>query len=184
MPWMSCSKIPTSVAFALVWERGLVKLDAPVCQYVPEFASGGKHTITLRHLLTHTAGLLSCERALGPVRYQNTFADNVRVLYETPADADWRPGTRAGYLTTSAMLRIAEVIRRVAGRSFDTFMREAVFVPLGMQDSWIGMPPDGHAGFLSSVAFADPEAGLSRGPIQPRYHSRAPHTVLLEDLST
>lgn len=42
MPWMSCTKVATAVAFAIAWERGLVELDAPVARYVPEFAAGGK----------------------------------------------------------------------------------------------------------------------------------------------
>ena len=142
MPWMSCTKVATAVAFAIAWERGGVALDAPVADYVPEFAAGGKGGITLRHLLTHTAGLLPAERALGPVRYANTFEENVRLICETPADPAWLPGTRAAYLTTSAMLMVAEVIRRVDGRAFDAFAREEVFAPLGMADSWIGMPPE------------------------------------------
>ncbi len=142
MPWMSCTKVATAVAFAIAWERGLVVLDAPVADYVPEFAAGGKGNITLRHLLTHTAGLLPAERALGPVRYDNAFEDNVRLICDTPADPGWAPGTRAAYLTTSAMLMVAEVIRRMDGRPFDRFAREEVFAPLGMDDSWIGMPAE------------------------------------------
>jgi CubicO group peptidase (beta-lactamase class C family) len=82
MPWMSCTKLVTATAFALVWDRGLVTLDAPVSRYVPEFEAGGKGGITLRHLLTHTAGLLPCEQALGPVRYQQSFADTCTAIYE------------------------------------------------------------------------------------------------------
>ena len=65
MPWMSCTKLVTSVAFAIAWERGLVALDAPVADYVPEFAAGGKAGITLRHLLTHTAGLPNADAPSG-----------------------------------------------------------------------------------------------------------------------
>ena len=147
MPWMSCTKVATAVAFAIAWERGLIALDAPVAEYVPEFAAGGKADITVRHLLTHTAGLLPAERALGPVRYENAFEDNVRLICETPADPGWPPGTRAAYLTTSAMVMVAEVIRRVDGRAFDRFAREEMFAPLGMHDSWIGMPAERARGY-------------------------------------
>jgi CubicO group peptidase (beta-lactamase class C family) len=147
MPWMSCTKLVTATAFALVWDRGLVGLDAPVSRYVPDFEAGGKGGITLRHLLTHTAGLLPAEQALGPVRYQQSFGDNVALICQTPADPTWPPGGRAAYLTTSAMLMIAEVIRRVDGRPFDAFVRQELFGPLGMDDCWVGMPRERHRAY-------------------------------------
>ena len=172
MPWMSCTKLVTSVAFAIAWERGLVALDAPVADYVPEFAAGGKARITLRHLLTHTAGLLPAERALGPVRYDNSFEDNVRLICATPADPGWTPGTRAAYLTTSAMLMVAEVIRRADGRPFPAFVRDELFAPLAMDDSWIGMPPERYRAYGDRLGVMYDTSG--EAPRQPS--EWAPHT--------
>src|ERR1700722_12621803 len=47
----------TTPAVMLLIERGQVKLDAPVCTYIPEFTGGGKEKVTVRELLTHTSGL-------------------------------------------------------------------------------------------------------------------------------
>jgi CubicO group peptidase (beta-lactamase class C family) len=55
--WFSMTKPAVAVAVAQQWERGALALDDPVATHIPEFAQAGKHTITLRHLLTHTAGI-------------------------------------------------------------------------------------------------------------------------------
>src|SRR5438270_8699839 len=57
MLWLSASKPFAAVAIAQLWERGKLALDDPVAQHIPEFAQNGKERITLRHVLTHTAGI-------------------------------------------------------------------------------------------------------------------------------
>ena len=58
MAWFSSTKAVMLVAITQLWERGKLEIDAPACQYIPEFGKNGKEIITLRHLLTHTAGIL------------------------------------------------------------------------------------------------------------------------------
>ena len=53
--WFSMTKPSVAVSVAQQWERGALELDDAVVRYVPEFGANGKDTITLRHLLTHTA---------------------------------------------------------------------------------------------------------------------------------
>src|SRR5579864_2028372 len=57
MLWLSSTKPVAAVAIAQLWERGRLELDDPVASHVPEFGVHGKGAITLRHLLTHTAGI-------------------------------------------------------------------------------------------------------------------------------
>jgi CubicO group peptidase (beta-lactamase class C family) len=52
------------------------------------------------------------------------------------------PGEKAGYNQASSWFVLGEVVRRVDGRGFDRYVREEIFEPLGMSDSWIGMAPD------------------------------------------
>ena len=94
----------------------------------------------------------------------------------------WEPGRRAGYHLACGMTMLAEVVRRVDGRRFEQYVRDEVFEPLGMDDCWVGMPADRHAGYGDRIgtmhATADPEAGavpLGRarlrrrpGPVRPR----------------
>src|SRR5687767_5428115 len=56
MIWMSACKPVTAVAIAQLWERGLLDPDDRVVRHISEFGQNGKDTITIRHLLTHTAG--------------------------------------------------------------------------------------------------------------------------------
>jgi len=79
MTWLSCSKIATSILFARIWEEGLVDLDDPVAAHLPEFAGGGKDdAITIRHVWTHTCGLLNVEEQLFPVRYDQSHQQTSR----------------------------------------------------------------------------------------------------------
>ena len=56
--WASATKAVPCGALALLWQRGLLDLDDPVCRHLPEFAANGTAVVTVRHLLTHTAGLI------------------------------------------------------------------------------------------------------------------------------
>lgn len=57
LPWLSAGKPITAVAVMQLVEEGRLDLDRPVMQLIPEFGQGGKEAITVRHLLTHTAGI-------------------------------------------------------------------------------------------------------------------------------
>ncbi len=54
----------------------------------------------------------------------------------------WVPGEKAGYHQASSWFILGEVVRRVDGRPFELYVREEIFKPLGMADSWVGMPPE------------------------------------------
>src|SRR6476660_7484464 len=64
MTWFSMTKAVTAVAVAQQWERGALDPDDAVVRHLPEFGAAGKERITLRHLLTHTAGLANADGIL------------------------------------------------------------------------------------------------------------------------
>jgi CubicO group peptidase (beta-lactamase class C family) len=142
MTWLSCSKIALSVLFARVWEGGLVGLDDPVADHIPEFAGGGKDAVTVRQVWTHTCALLNVEERLFPVRYGQSHADNIALICDATLDRGRLPGRDAGYQTSVVPLLLGEVAARSRGRDVRELAREEVFVPLGMHDSWLGMPED------------------------------------------
>ena len=145
MIWFSTTKAITSTAAAIVWERGGFGLDDPVHHYVPEFAANGKEAVTIRHLFTHTAGFRFGERAAGGL-----FAPPEEVLAavcDAPLEEGWVPGHRAGYHPGSTMVMLAELVRRIDGRPFSVFVRDEIFLPLGMDHCWVGMPTDMHASY-------------------------------------
>ncbi|MDQ1510718.1 MAG: hypothetical protein QOG50_2562, partial [Actinomycetota bacterium] len=64
MTWFSMTKAVTAVAVAQQWERGALDPDDAVIRHLPEFGAAGKERITIRHLLTHTAGLANADGIL------------------------------------------------------------------------------------------------------------------------
>jgi CubicO group peptidase (beta-lactamase class C family) len=138
MLWLSSTKPVAAVALARLWEDGRLELDDPVARHVPEFAAHGKEGITLRHLLTHTAGI----RMLDVGWPERTWEEILARICAMRPEPRWVPGAKAGYHTTSSWFVLGEVIRRVDGRPFERVVREEVFEPLGMGDCWIGMPPE------------------------------------------
>ena len=140
--WFSMTKPSVAIAVAQQWERGALELDDPVVRHVPEFGAHGKHTITVRHLLTHTAGIRGADAVESSAPGDRYWDEVVAGICAIEPEADWVPGARAGYHLTSGMTVLAEIVRRLDGRRFETYVRDEVFLPLGMDDCWVGMPPD------------------------------------------
>lgn len=136
MPWMSSSKPVTAIALGQLWEQGLLALDDPIALHLPEFAGGGKAAITLRHALTHTGGF----RMLGIGWPETSWPETIAKICAGRKEPRWEPGEKAGYHAASSWFILGEVVQRLAGRPFAELVRGEIFEPLGMTDSWIGMP--------------------------------------------
>ncbi|MDB5354349.1 MAG: pbpE 2 [Phycisphaerales bacterium] len=138
MLWLSACKPVAAVAIAQLMERGHVGLDDPVSDFIPEFAAKGKQAVTVRHILTHTCGFRFVETGW-PV---TTWAEIIERLCEAPLERGWVPGKRAGYHATTSWFILGEIVRRLDGRPYENYVRDEIFLPLGMNDSWIGMPSE------------------------------------------
>jgi CubicO group peptidase (beta-lactamase class C family) len=145
--WFSMTKPTVAVAVAQQWERGALAPDDPVARYVPEFAQHGKDGITLRHLLTHTAGIRGGDQVPSSAGMPGYWDEIVAGICAVEREEGWQPGERAGYHLTCGMTMLAEVVRRVDSRPFEQYVREEVFLPLGMDDCWVGMPKEHHAAY-------------------------------------
>ncbi len=141
--WWSMTKAVVAVAVAQLWERDQLGLDDPVARHVPEFAAHGKGGITIRHCLTHTGGFRGGDRVRSQAQDPGQWwAEVVAGICDVRPEPRWRPGATAGYHLAAGTTMLAEVVRRVDGRPFERYVREELFVPLGMDDCWVGMPPD------------------------------------------
>lgn len=136
LPWYSSCKPVAAVALAQLRERGELDFDEPVARFIPEFAANGKAAVTLRHVLTHTGGF----RFTATQWRTESWEEIVAQICRSPLETGWIPGQRAGYHIASGWHILGEVVRRVDGRSYDRYVREEIFLPAGMVDSWIGMP--------------------------------------------
>jgi CubicO group peptidase (beta-lactamase class C family) len=166
----STTKGMTSICAHRLVERNLLDVDERVATYWPEFAQAGKQDITVRHLLTHQAGLPAIEAQLPADQRHDWEAVTSALAAQAPA---WEPGTRAAYHAVTFGYLVGEVVRRIDGRSLGTYFREEVAEPLGA-DFLIGFGPEHDArcaevlsGTPSPEAAASPmaaaNAGMARG---------------------
>jgi CubicO group peptidase (beta-lactamase class C family) len=164
--WFSMTKPSVAVAIAQLWERGELELDDRVVRFVPEFGAHGKDRITLRHLLTHTAGFRAGDQVRSAAPDPDAWWDEVVAgVCAVEPEPGWVPGRKAGYHLTCGMTMLGEVVRRVDGRPFGRFVREEVFEPLGMTDCWVGMPDDraaAYAGRLGTMHDTSGDAPVPR----------------------
>lgn len=146
--WLSAGKPITAVAIARLVERGQLTFDDPVAQHIPEFKAGEKERITIRHLLTHTAGFREADKLAENLPWDEMIAR----ICATPLEPDWQPGAKAGYQTMSSWFILGEIIRRITGRDPGHHVRESILKPLGMNDSWMGIPADDITRYGSRMA--------------------------------
>jgi CubicO group peptidase (beta-lactamase class C family) len=133
----SVAKQFTAAALVLLQQDGKLKLDDDVRKYIPELPDYGK-TITIRHLLTHTAGL----RDWGAVMQLTGAGRGNRVITQDLAldvivrqkALDFEPGTEYSYSNSGYQLA-AIIVERASGQKFGEFTRERIFKPLGMTNS-------------------------------------------------
>ena len=135
--WLSAGKPITAVAIAQLVEQGVLGFDDLVSRHLPEFAQHGKGEITIRHLLTHTAGFREADNLAENLPWEEMIAS----ICATPLEADWQPGAKAGYQTMSSWFILGELVRRMDGRPLGQYARERILGPVGMGDAWIGLPP-------------------------------------------
>src|SRR5262245_626395 len=140
----SSSKQFTGFALALLASRGKLSLDDDVRKHIPELKDFGKK-ITVRHLLSHTTGYREFINTLIIEGRQVLEGDYigpdevVKVINRQPTLQN-EPGAEFNY-NNSAFSLATLVIERVSGRPFPEFMREEVFLPLGMTKTWVRANP-------------------------------------------
>ncbi len=164
----SQSKAITATAVMMLWEEGHFGLDDPISTYIPEFkdpvvlerlddrdtsytTQPADQEITIRHLLTHTSGL--GYGTIDPdVRFKMIYAqagitdlfttepvsigDNVKKLAKLPLHH--HPGE--AYLYSEGLDVLGYFVEVLSGQPFDVFLRERLFDPLRMDDTWFYLP--------------------------------------------
>ncbi|MCH7661731.1 MAG: beta-lactamase family protein [Euryarchaeota archaeon] len=150
----SCTKPYAGVALHQCVEEGWIGYDDPVIEHWPEFAAEGseKADITVRHVLSHQAGLHQTAFDAQPERWPD-WESAIKAMEE--AELTFEPGSTAAYHALSYGFLVGELVRRASGEPIDQFLAEHVFSPLGMDDTDLGIP-EGEPDTTASLAGFEP----------------------------
>ena len=151
---MSMTKPIVTVALMSLYEEGHFLLDDPISKWLPEYANktvrraGGARTvsepaarpITVRHVLSHTSGLSIRPRTPPRGGQEQTRPPTLAEAVDRAADVplafhpgdEWQYGASTDY--------VAILVEKISGMSLDDFLRERIFEPLGMQDTFYNIP--------------------------------------------
>ncbi|MBS1950257.1 MAG: Beta-lactamase class C-like and penicillin binding proteins (PBPs) superfamily [Cytophagales bacterium] len=166
----SQSKAITSLAVMMLWEQGKFLLDEPISKYIPEFkdpkvlvwfndkdstysAQPAKSEITIRQLLTHTSGIdyaaigskefraiyakAGIPSGIG-IRNTDVLGDKIKILGKLPLKHN--PGEQWTYGLNSDVL--GYLVEVLSGMTFENFLREKIFKPLEMNDTYFYLPKE------------------------------------------
>lgn len=135
----SVSKAVTAVVLHLLDERDLLRLDDPVCEYLPDFARHGKEWVTLRHILTHRAGIPSIigEGSLDALTDPDTV---VAALCDSKPV--FLPGRRLAYHAVTGGFILGAIVKAVTGRPIEAVLADEIARPLKMEHLSYGLAPE------------------------------------------
>jgi CubicO group peptidase (beta-lactamase class C family) len=131
----SANKVAYSLAVLLLADRGQLDLDDAVAAYWPEFAQQGKAAITVRQLLSHTAGLPVIPGFKDILKADGTGWERSELIASRLAAAkpEWRPGSVSGYHAFTYYYLCDELVRRVAGTTAADLFASDIATPLGLE---------------------------------------------------
>lgn len=164
----SQTKAITATAVMMLWEEGKFKLDDPISKFIPEFKNSvvlkeldhsdttftafpANKEITIRHLLTHTSGLgygvIDGDERMKMLYHKAGVTDlftsenvsieeSVKKLAGLPLHH--HPGEK--YTYSEGLDVLGYFVEIISGKPFDLFLKERIFDPLGMEDTWFYLP--------------------------------------------
>jgi CubicO group peptidase (beta-lactamase class C family) len=140
---MSTTKGLVTMCAQILIDRGLLDVDQPVAQYWPEFAQAGKAGVLVRHVMTHTSGVLGFDVLRPPLTWDGQGWDDYDGIAAGLAAATprWEPGTQFGYHAMTYGWLMGEIIRRITGQTVGTFFAAEIAGPLQLE-AWIGTPTE------------------------------------------
>ncbi len=159
----STTKGVTATALHLLVDRGEIDVDDPVADYWPEFAQNGKEAITVRQLLSHSAGLHRLRSVID--RADRMLDWEYMVEHLAAAAPAYEPGTHAGYHALTFGWLVGELIRRVSGQPVDAFIQKEIVAPLDLDGAWVGLPHD-HRHRLAPLAPFMSVPNVNLGPLE------------------
>ncbi len=160
----SCTKPITAVAIMRLVDEGVMSVDAPVSNYLPDFGENGSQ-ILIRHLLSHSSGLANYTDWLD-------LADSPEQIIASlkTRPLKFTPGTKFQYSNSNYAL-LGYLVARMTFVPYDRHLQDQFFIPLGMQNSGFDFPRVPGSGFAAgcggdpNCAFEDNVTAYSSGAL-------------------
>lgn len=133
----SCSKPFTAMAIMILKEKGKLKLDDPITNYIPELVT--YKNVTIRNLLNHTGGLpdyiILMDRVFDKTKIA-TNKDIITIFTKYQPKVLFKPNSKFEYCNTGYAL-LASIIEKISGLTYAEYLAESIFKPLNMNNTFI-----------------------------------------------
>jgi CubicO group peptidase (beta-lactamase class C family) len=130
----SLTKQFTAMGILLLEKEGALTLDQPIGRWLPQLPARIGNRVLIRHLLTHSSGLMDYESLIPPDQKRQVLDEDVLRLLSGQDTTYFPPGSRFRY-SNSGFCLLALIIEKASHQSFAAFIREKIFVPLQMNHS-------------------------------------------------
>lgn len=159
----SCTKPLAAACVHHLADQGELSFDDRIVEHWPEYAEEGtdKAKGTVRHALSHQTGMpeMAVDSEYAKWGDPDALAKGVE-----QAEVQFEPGSTAQYHTLSYGWIVGELVRQASGQTIDTYARENVFEPLGMEDTYIGLPSGVEDNTAKFAGFKNPDLVKGRAP--------------------
>ena len=158
----STTKHFTCLAYLLLCEEGLARLDDPVGRYLPELHPSS-HPVTIRHLMGHTGGLCDAHDILWHFNGLGGATNSAQVLafYRDFDHLNFAPGTNWCY-NNGGYLLLTAVVERITGLSLEEVFRERILGPVGMHNSLLRRVDTGFVANSATMHMVDSKGQYDR----------------------
>ena len=138
--FFSGSKTVTAMLIHLLQQEDQLHVDEPVATFIPEFAKRRKHSITIRDVLTHRAGIPTTPEEVIDLDLLERRGDIVRAFCDL--EPTHRPGSVQAYQAITSGFILGEIVRRVTGQDIQDFLTARVREPMKMKSFKYGVAPE------------------------------------------
>jgi len=132
----SMTKQFTAYGILMLRAKGSLSLSDPISKYFPHFVPHIANSVTIRHLLTHSSGIVNHYPYVNTTPFREFRDDGVLEAVQNIDSSYFPPGSRYRYSNTGFCL-LSQIIEKVSGTSYPAFIAENIYAPLGMTRSGV-----------------------------------------------
>jgi beta-N-acetylhexosaminidase len=157
----SVTKVAATTLIAMkLYEQNLIRLDISASNYLPQFQGGLKDSVTLRHLLTHSAGIRGWDKLW---EHASNRQEALKYIYNLPLT--YPPGDSMVY-SDLGIIMVGEILNTVTGKSMDQLTADMFIRPLGLKTMMYNPPKE----IWEKIAPTEIGGGMNRGLVHGTVH--------------